>query len=222
MCYLCGRRKPRAQLKHITANGQTNAILPQVNCIRTTERDVVNQNDATRELFHVSNFPNVEPPSNVGDFALAFGRFGLRHADEAGRVVHRALQCELSFCFPGLALLPLLHPRVPAVLCEPLDVVCHGLSCISAERFPGRAINTSQITKHRTCLFTIHPTTHQMPLRASQAAPSFCTDSSAVSISEQVRLPMIASTKNRGSEVALELSRFDLSCGGADVKVQRA
>ena len=73
MCYFCGRRKPRAQLKHITANGQTNAILPQVNCIRTTERDVVNQNDATRELCHVSNFPNVEPPGNVGDFALALG-----------------------------------------------------------------------------------------------------------------------------------------------------
>ena len=41
-------------------------------------------------------------------------------------------------------------------------------------------------------------------------------------MSEQVRLPMMASTKkNRGSKVALELGRFDLSCGGVDVmKVQ--
>ena len=51
---------------------------------------------------------------------------------------------------------------------------------------------------------------------------SFCTDSSAVSMSEQVRLPMIASIKIRGSDVALELRRFGLSCGGVDVKVQCA
>ena len=35
MCYLCGRRKPRAQLKQITTNCQPNAILPEVNCIRS-------------------------------------------------------------------------------------------------------------------------------------------------------------------------------------------
>ena len=55
-----------------------------------------------RELFHVSNFPNVEPPSHVGDFALAFECYGLRHADEAGSLVGRELQCELSFVYQVL------------------------------------------------------------------------------------------------------------------------
>ena len=104
-----------------------------------------------------------------------FECFGLRDADEAGSLVGRELHCELSFCFPGLALLPLLHRRVPAILCEPLDAVCHGLSCIPAQCFPGLGVEylgvVPQITKHRTCLFTVCSLSSWVaPLRAAQAA----------------------------------------------------
>ena len=55
MCHLCGRRKPRAQLKDITANCQTNEILPQVHCIgshketrREPERQTIQRSTAAR------------------------------------------------------------------------------------------------------------------------------------------------------------------------------
>ena len=73
----------------------------------------------------------------------------------------------------GLALLPLFHRRVPTMLCEPLDAVRHGLSCISAQRFNGSGVEhhgvVPHITKHRNCLFAVRPT-RVAHLRAAQAA----------------------------------------------------
>ena len=101
-----------------------------------------------------------------------------------------------------------------------LDVVCHGLSCILAQRFCGSGVQYlgSGATNHKAPHLFVDSSLHHSPNRvlwpSSWVAPlgaatSFCTDSSAVSMSEQVRLPMIASTKYRGSEFALELRRCE-------------
>ena len=140
-----------------------------------------------RELFHVSNVPHLEPPNHLGDFALASECFGLRHADETGSLVGRELQCELSFCFSGLALLPLLHRRVPTILCNPHDAVCHGFELHSCPTRPRvwRVIPGSCATNHKAPHLFVSSSLHHLqnrilwlsswvaPLRAAQAAHPF-------------------------------------------------
>ena len=101
---------------------------------------------------------------------------------------------------------PLVHRRVPTILREPLDVVCHGLSCIPAQR--SLAISRSGATNHKsTTLVFFYSSRHHSPNRVLCLSPwvappsccssctSFGADSSAVSMSEQVHLPMIARKK---------------------------